>query len=84
MKEDDLLPTTFGYVKELHTEIRELREYKEYSDNFLVISEMNRAIKDHEDAIAVCAKYPNNSEEEIRTNLEAFYTVRKFYERLLK
>ena len=84
MKETALLPTTFGYVKELHTEIRELREYKEYSDNFLVISEMNRAIKDHEDAIAVCAKYPNNSEEEIRTNLEAFYTVRKFYERLLK
>ena len=84
MKEDDLLPTTFGYVKELHTEIRELREYKEYSDNFLVIEEMNRAIKDHEDALVVCAKYPSSGEEEIRTNLEAFYTVLKFYERLLK
>lgn len=84
MKENELLPTTFGYIKELHTEVRELREYKEYSDNFLVIEEMNRAIKDHEDAMVVCIKYPNNSEEQIRTNLEAFYTVRAFYERLLK
>jgi len=81
---NDLVPTTFQYVKDLHTEIRELREYKEYSEAFLVISEMNRAIKDHEDAIAVCAKYQNNREKEIKTNLEAFYTVRKFYERMLK
>lgn len=78
---NDLVPTTFQYVKDLHTEIRELREYKEYSEAFLVVSEMNRAIKDHEDAIAVCE---NSREKEIKTNLEAFYTVRKFYERMLK
>ena len=84
MKETALLPTTFGYVKELHTEIRELREYKEYSDSFLVIEEMNRSIKDHEDALIVCTKFPTDREEEIRTNLEAFYTVRAFYERLLR
>lgn len=73
---NDLVPTTFQYVKDLHTEIRELREYR---DNFLVIEEMGRVIKEHEDALV---KYPNKNE--IKHRLEAFYTVRKFYEELNK
>lgn len=78
---NDLVPTTFQYVKDLHTEIIELREYKEYRDNFLVIEEMSRAIKEHEDALV---KYPNKNEKEMKHRLEAFYTVRKFYEELNK